>query len=66
MIFDLTNSFIDACGFKMKETQIQKVLESRFLDSSIEISNISFTPRDFLISYDLIILASRDADIEFC
>ena len=48
MIFDLTNSFKTCYSAKIKETQIQKVLESRLVDNSIEISNISLTPRDIL------------------
>jgi hypothetical protein len=61
MIFDLTNSFKDAYNVEIKKTQIQKVLESRLVDNSIEISNISFNQRDFeLTNYLIKKLVSKD------
>ena len=54
MIFDLTNSFKDAYNVEIKKTQIQKVLESRLVDNPVEISNISFTPKDFELTNYLI------------
>jgi len=35
IIFDLTNSFKDAYGVKIKKTQIQKVLESRIVAGTV-------------------------------
>jgi hypothetical protein len=61
MIFDLTNSFKDSYNVEIKKTQIQKVLESRLVDNSIEISNISFNQRDFeLTNYLIKKLVSKD------
>ena len=48
IIFDLTNSFKDAYGVKIKKTQIQKVLESRIVNNSIEISNFEFSRKSFI------------------
>jgi hypothetical protein len=39
IIFDLTNSFKDAYGVKIKKTQIQKVLESRIVAGTENLSN---------------------------
>ena len=39
MIFDLTNSFKDAYNVEIKKTQIQKVLESRLVARSENLSN---------------------------
>ena len=54
IIFELTNSFKDSYGVKIKKTQIQKVLESRIVDNSFEISNLRFTPKDFELTIYLI------------
>ena len=35
------------------------------VDNSFEISNISFSRREFLLSYNLIIVALRDANVKF-
>ena len=47
ILFDLTSSFSKTYNTKKEKTQPQKVLESHLVDNSIEISNISFTPKDF-------------------
>ena len=48
ILFDLTSSFSKTYGTKKEKTQTPKVLGSHLVDNSIEISNISFTPKDFL------------------
>ena len=60
IIFDLTNSFKDAYGVKIKKTQIQKVLESRIVDNSLEISNISLTPRDLIDTHHIMTLIMNE------
>ena len=59
VIFDLTNSFKDAYNPKTKETQIQKVLESRLADNSIEISNISITARNLIGTHHIMTLIMK-------
>ena len=59
MIFDLTNSFKDAYNVEIKKTQIQKVLESRLVDNSIEISNISLTPKDLIDTHHIMTLIMK-------
>ena len=59
MIFDLTNSFKDAYNVEIKKTQIQKVLESRLVDNSIEISNISLTPKDLINTHHIMTLIMK-------
>ena len=60
MIFDLTNSFKDAYNVEIKKTQIQKVLESRLVDNSIEISNISLTPKDLIDTHHIMTLIMKN------
>ena len=59
MIFDLTNSFKDAYNVEIKKTQIQKVLESRLVDNSFEISNISITPKDLIDTHHIMTLIMK-------
>jgi len=47
ILFDLTSSFSKTYDTKKEKTQTQKVFGSHLVEHSNEISNISFTPKDF-------------------
>jgi hypothetical protein len=56
MIFELTNSFKYNYNLIIEKTQVQNVLESCVVDNSIEISNISITPKEFELTTNQITL----------
>jgi len=60
ILFDLTSSFSKTYDTKKEKTQTQKVFGSHLVDNSIEISNISLTPRDFLNTLKVINLILED------
>jgi len=59
ILFDLTSSFSKTYNTKKEKTQPQKVLESHLVDNSLEISNISLTPRDLIDTHNMITLIMK-------
>ena len=59
ILFDLTSSFSKTYDTKKEKTQTQKVLESHLVDNSIEISNISFTPKDLFDTHHIMSLIMK-------
>ena len=60
ILFDLTSSFSKLTTLKKEKTQIQKVHESHLVDNSIEISNISLTPRELIDTHHIMTLIMKN------
>jgi hypothetical protein len=61
ILFDLTSSFSKTYDTKKEKTQTQKVLWSHLVDNSIEISNLSFTPRELIDTHHIMTLIVKSS-----
>ena len=63
MIFKLTNSFKYNYNLIIEKTQVQNVLESCVVDNSLEISNISITPKDLIDTHNLMTFVMKGSGV---